>query len=210
LKSFDNFQFELKKCKEELKNYENLLISKKELDESKDILPFFRKSKNLASLIGTLNPNINDMDKLAFEYDIFGDFNSDLAIGDSIEKAYAFIEFEDAKKESIFKKIKTKSTKEWASRFDHGFSQIIDWFYKFEDMKKTETFEDRFNAKEIYYIGILIIGRTEFISSPERKRLKWREHSVLVNSKNIKCMTFDDLYDYLKRKITTYEKLNLS
>ena len=35
-------------------------------------------------------------DRIAFEYDIFGDFKSDLVVGYSVTHSYCFIEFEDA------------------------------------------------------------------------------------------------------------------
>jgi hypothetical protein len=33
---------------------------------------------------------------------------------------------EDGRRDSIFKRAGTKANPEWSSRFDHGFSQIVD------------------------------------------------------------------------------------
>lgn len=50
--------------------------------------------------------NGSPADKIAYEFDLWGKFKCDLVLGCSTIKSYVFIEFEDAKEESIFKKIK--------------------------------------------------------------------------------------------------------
>ncbi len=72
------------------------------LGERKEILPFFRGRHPLAASLGSINPALNTPDRIAFEYDLFGDFSCDLVVGDSRRKAYSFIEFEDGGPASAF------------------------------------------------------------------------------------------------------------
>ena len=116
---------------------------------------------------------------------------------------YSFIEFEDAQPDSIFKIMKSKSTSEFGSRFEHGYSQIIDWFNILNNMQDNAEFEVRFGSRKINYCGILIVGRSAHLrrgNHDERNRLLWRQNHVVVNSKQILCLTFDELYEKLKDK----------
>ncbi|MEQ8960543.1 MAG: DUF4263 domain-containing protein [Coleofasciculus sp. C2-GNP5-27] len=66
-----------------------------------------------------------------------GGNNSPVNNGDSVKKAYCFVEFENADSNSIFVDKPGKSSPEWSSRFEKCFSQIIDWFWKLDDLEKT-------------------------------------------------------------------------
>ena len=57
-----------------------------------------------------------------------------MVVGDASSHAYCFIEFEDATETSIFKKT-PKLTPEWSPRFEHGFSQLVDWILWLENNK---------------------------------------------------------------------------
>lgn len=56
--------------------------------------------------------------RIAYEFDVFGDFACDLAVGEQASGSYCFIEFEDAQQNSIFEKSGKKATREWSRRFD--------------------------------------------------------------------------------------------
>src|SRR3954447_26790352 len=98
-----------KQVKADLKELRALLHDPKKpnLREREDILPFFRGQPHLCAFMGTYNPNIVDYKKirLACEFDIFGDHIADLAVGDTTNHEYCFVEFEDASERSVFKKI---------------------------------------------------------------------------------------------------------
>src|SRR5207245_2833210 len=83
-----------------------------------------------------------------------------------------------------------KTTREWSPRFDHGYSQIIDWFYKLADRTNSDEFEARFGKKSISFTGSLIIGRSQYLDAGERLRLEWRREHVVVHSRKIQCVTF--------------------
>lgn len=143
-------------------------------------------------------------DRIAHEFDIWGDFKTDLAIGDSRYNAYCFIEFEDAANDSIFKTVKGKATTEWADRFEHGLSQIVDWFYKLEDQRSTRDFRAKFGGENVTYTGILVVGRSHAISDKDYSRLNWRSDKMILNSVPILSVTFDELYEKLYDRIRLF------
>lgn len=197
MKSFESHVFDFEQCKREVREYEELLLSKAELSEKNDLSPFFKTRKNLVSLIGHLHPGITKTNKYAHEYDVFGDFASDFTVGDSRRDAYCFIELEDARKNSIFKNT-GRATSDWSDRFEHGYSQIIDWSYKIDDTKNSKAFLDRFSSMEIDHFSILIVGRCQFLDKSEKRRLRWRERNVVVGSMRVLCLTYDELLVELK------------
>lgn len=205
MKDFIKFNFDPNQCKKELDDFKTLLDSRRQLDEKKDILPFFRKRKHLSAFIGSYISDILSFDLLAFEYSLFGDFASDLVVGDSVTNCYCFIEFENAGPSSIFRQKGEKATLEWSSRFEHGFSQIVDWFWKLSDMEGTVDFKSKFGRDYIKYYGMLILGRKEYLAYKEQMRLQWRIDKVLVDSHKVICQTFDDLYEQLERRLHIYK-----
>jgi hypothetical protein len=203
MKSFRSITFDPIAFNRELEGFASLLKAKAELSERADLLPLFRSSPNLTAMLGNLHPGITKVDSIAYEYDLFGDFVCDFVVGDSRRHAYCFIEFEDAKRNSIF--IPTsRATSDWATRFEHGFSQIVDWIYKLSDAEKSDAFEDRFGARSIDAMCILVIGRSALLTEPERRRILWRERHVVVHSQKIRCMTYDQLLEEFSFILTTY------
>lgn len=200
MKAFLNHKIDFTNCKLQLQEFESLLNCKEELSEKDDLSPFFKQRKDLVSLIGHLHPAINRSDKYAHEFDVFGDFSSDFALGDSRRGAFCFVELEDARKNSIFKDV-GRATTDWAPRFEHGYSQIIDWSYKLEEMEKLDIFEDRFGSRSIDSFSMLVIGRSKFLTEQEKRRMKWREKHVVVRSQQVRCFTYDDLLAELKELV---------
>jgi Domain of unknown function (DUF4263) len=200
MKAFEKHTFDLKTYAQELQEFKDLLDNNVELSEKKDILPFFKQRRELSCQIATLHPQIIRTERIAYEFDVFGDFKSDLVIGDSKSNTYCFIEFEDAKKDSIFVNKSTKYKPEFSPRLEHGLSQIIDWFYKIDGLQNTDDMEERFGENKINYGGILVIGRSAFLTPATKKRFEWRSQFVLINSRSVLCYTFDELYDALNDK----------
>jgi hypothetical protein len=196
-------------CARELQRFKKLLDTKNELSEAKHILPFFKKNKHLSALIGTRNPYVGRFDCLAYEFDLFGDFACDLVVGDQKQQAYTLLEFEDARCRTLFCKGK-KSTHEWGRRYEHGFSQLVDWFWRIKDQHNTDAFEERFGSTSPRLTGMLVLGRSSFLQPRERRRLNWRSDNVIIDSKSIVCMTFDDLYVFLSEKLTSLQQAGRS
>jgi hypothetical protein len=205
MKTFLTFDFSLKQCAEELQRFKALLDSQQNLREKEDILPLFNECKHLSAFLGSYSPYVGNFDRLAFEYELFGDFACDLVVGDSTTNRYCFIEFENANERSIFDKKKNKYAPEWGARFDHGFSQIIDWFWKLDDVKSTVDWKDRFGDKAtVSYYAILVVGRDTSLGYRETHRKQWRLDKVKIDSREILCLTFDQLYKDLNQRIQNY------
>jgi Domain of unknown function (DUF4263) len=204
MKTLGKFSLSLPQCKKELVAFKKLLDSKQSLSERNDILPFFKAHKHLSALVGSYNPKINSFDRIATEFGLFGDYACDLLIGDSVSHHFCFVEFEDASPTSVFTKKKGKSTPEWSPRFDHGFSQILDWFMILEDQKRTGLHKSKFGVDVIQFVGLLVIGRRHDLSDVEYDRMRWRSEHVLVGSKHVNCITFDELYQTLDWKIKLF------
>ncbi len=150
-------------------------------------------------------PRLVNVDRLAYEFDFFGDYAAGLAVGDSKRGAYCFIEFENAAPDSIFVRAGKKASFEWSSRFDKGYSQTIDWFWKLNDMAGTSTMRARFDDHDsIDYFGLLVIGRTKGLMPLERRRLDWRRQKVIVDSRHVHCLTFDEFYRDLAFMVEKY------
>jgi|GEM_PF-348882 hypothetical protein len=209
MKSFRSIAFDPNAFTIELARFASLLDRKSELSEKKELLPLFVNSPNLVAMLGNLHPGITRVDRIASEYDLFGDFACDFAVGDSGRNAYCFIELEDAKRNSIFTP-SSRATPDWATRFEHGFSQIVDWLYKLSDTEKSDAFENRFCARSIDVMCILLVGRSAFISQPERRRILWRERHVVVHSQKIRCLTYDQLREEFSYILTTYPKASVA
>lgn len=193
-KEFKKIQFDPGQCRVEAEQLRNFLATNHELQERKQVLPFFKDRPQLSAFLGSYHPDIVRYDLVAHELPLFGDFVADLVVGDSKNNAFAFIEFEDASPESIFVK-KKKATPDWSPRFEHGFSQLVDWFFKLHELGQTVDFEEKFGSRTIRHLGILVIGRTEHLGIREEQRLRWRQEYVLLNSRQIHCKTFDRLCD---------------
>ncbi len=179
-------------CREQVQQLKALLDSSADLGESA-VRELLEPSSHLRALVGLYNPSLLCPDRLAWEYPIFNEFRCDFAIGDLERMAYTFVECEDARPNSLFVNQGARATRAWSSHFERGYSQIVDWFYKLHVMIDTPDMEARFGKRSIRYAGVLIIGRQQHLSSGERLRLAWREEHVVVNSKHIYCVTYDQL-----------------
>jgi hypothetical protein len=165
---------------------------------------FFEPRAELRALVGLHNRALVLPDRLAWQYPLFGDFRCDFAVGDWAQKAYTFVEFEDARPNSLFIKQGEKATRAWSSRFESGFSQVIDWFYKLQAMTDTPDMEARLGKRSIRYIGVLIAGRDQHLQTGERLRLEWRRDHVVVNSRQIVCVTYDELLQDMLFRLAQY------
>lgn len=202
MKQFQPVAFDHPACRAQLDEFRALLAGNAELAENRDVLPFFRARPQLACLLGMFNSGIGVADRIAYEFDVFGDFACDLAVGEWNTGQYCFVEFEDATATSVFAKKGEKATREWSVRFDHGFSQIVDWCFKLQDRVGSHDMLTRFGKHTINYEAVLVIGRDHHLGAGELARLEWRTRHVTVNSKKVTCLTFDQLLSQFTTRLT--------
>jgi Shedu protein SduA, C-terminal len=206
MKKLEEVVFDYAVCRAEVEALRAWLATTDELSERDDVLPFFKDRRHLAILFEVFNPRIGWADRFATEFDIFGDFTCDLAVGNWASRAYCFVELEDARTDSVFEKQGKKVTREWGRQFDHGYSQIIDWFHKLDGRSPSEDLLARFGDYSISYEAVLVIGRDKHMDEGEKQRLAWRSDKVTVNSKKVYCTTFDALLRQFSTRLTLLER----
>ena len=204
MKDFIEIALDPSQCRSQILEFGDLLRSRTALKERAEIQPFFHSRHQLAAFIGTYVPDIGHTKLLAFEFPIFGDFAADIVVGNKENGTYCLIELEDGGSDSVFTKATGKSTKEWGKRFEHGFSQMVDWFHALDDLKSTKKFGQLFGHGHVKFVGMLIAGRDAGLSESDLTRLRWRSDKVRVDSNYVHCLTFDGLYRHLSGRISDY------
>jgi hypothetical protein len=190
--------------RQELEAFKALLDSKADLGEKADIQPFFKANKHLTAYIGNLYLNVAVATEICFEFELAGDFRADILLGSKRANQFCVVEFEPGQEDAIFKKQKKRKNPEWSPRFEHAFSQIVDWFYNLEDQKNSAGFQNTFGTGEVAFASLLVMGRKSSLDNPQMRRLTWRTKKVLIDSNKVTCITFDDLYALLKAKFEFY------
>lgn len=188
-----------KKCEDQLGRFKRLLEENDTLEERKDVLRMFDECRDLAAFLGTYHPDAVNIDRVAIEYPIFGTFQADLVVGDSENKAFCFVEFENAFPHSIFKKGK-RTTTFWSQKFLGGYSQLVDWFWKLEDEASTGRFTTVFDGRQPRFVAMLVMGRDHHLSQVDRMRLEWWRANVQIGRRHVFVRTFDELYRDLARR----------
>ena len=201
MKDFINPDFKAEICRTELDEFKTLLSTGTKLKERRDILPFFGQRKHLSTYIGSYVTDILYSDRIAYEYELYGDFSVDLVVGDSKRKCYLFVEFETGANTSMFRKKGGKDTLEWSPAFERGFSQIVDWFWILDDMRNTGHFRNKFGSNQARIWAMLVAGRDSLLQEREKLRLRWREEKVVINSNRIFCLTYDALCQDLDERM---------
>jgi len=186
----------------ELSEFDALLRSDSALRERDEVIPFFKKRKHLTAYIGTLSLRVAVASEVCFEFDISGNFRADVLLGSRAAGQFCVVEFEPGD-EAIFRKQDRKNP-EWGARFEHAFSQIVDWFWALEDLRKSDDFRTTFGDGEVAFTSLLVMGRDADVSGTKRRRMAWRAKKVLIDSNRVICITFDELYAALKEKYEFY------
>jgi hypothetical protein len=183
---------------------EKLLKDNNELEETGpgSLQEFFTSRPNLLLLMSrAFCPGLHPAAFLP-ECSIFHEFRADYAVANKERSKFLFVEFENAKKYSVFaKKAETDghTSYQWSKTFEHGFSQVVDWYFRLDDYGRTSKIEEHFGASKIDYVGILVLGRDHFIKQAGlTQRFEWRRKYTAINSQGLHCITFDELAQELK------------
>jgi hypothetical protein len=216
MKGFQNFAFSASALGAEAAKLRMLLQpgSAAELDEEKHLSPLFKTSPNLVSIIGAAFGGVANPDLVAQEYWILDKLRCDFAVCNSRHQTFCFIELEDAVMTSVFvdrrptllNGLKGRAPYyDWAPRFEHGTSQMLDWIRILEDSKQTGDYRAHFGSpNEFEAQFVLVIGREEFLSADQKERLAWRSKSVLAAGHKVKCITYDRLLQEAEFQLKTY------
>lgn len=124
---FDPYTRDVRALRTELDAFGALLQAGTPLREASQILPFVRRSRHLAAAFGFANHALGAPDLLALERPLFGSFRCDVAVGSSTSRQFTLVELEDAREHSLFEAVKGRDFPRWSSRFERGFSQLVDW-----------------------------------------------------------------------------------
>ncbi len=199
-----NFSYAL--IKPAIAAFRLLLNTHHELEEKRDVQPFFKRHEELIPLLAELGRvSRSNVDEYEFEFDLWQDLVCDIGIGDSKSNTYCLIELEAAKRNSIFKN-KPKNYPKYSDRLECGYSQIIDWFFKIDEMKNTSSIRRRFAGDYPRVNAVLIIGRSHVLDTDlERNRFNWRRDNTLIGAKNVNCLTYDELLEYFESKTNEME-----
>lgn len=184
----------------ELTEFKAFLDANHELEETGvgSLQEFFDARLNLLLLMGDVFGPAMHPTHYQRELVLLNEFRADYVVSEQSKSKFLFIEFEHAKKNSIFTEkndSKTGTSYEWSSRFEHGFSQLIDWQFRIDDYKQSSKIDEHFGSSDITFQGVLIIGRDHFLKQQGmQRRFDWRVTNTTIKSRPIHCMTFDKLY----------------
>ena len=198
--------YDIPLVRQAISEFRILLNTHIELEEKKHLQPFFKKHPVLIFLLAGLGRvSRTKVDEYEFEFDLWQDLVCDIGIGDSEANTYCLIELEGAQKNSLFKN-KPKNYPKYSDRLECGYSQIIDWFFKIDELKNTSGIKRRFAGEYPRVNAVLIIGRSHFLNTDlERNRFNWRRDNTLIGAKNVNCLTYDELLEYFESKTDEME-----
>ncbi len=216
MKGFNKFAFDPKALRVECDRLAAQLKKNQgiELEERNHLSPIFKSSPNLVSVIGSAFGGVSSPDLIAYEYWILDKLRCDFALCNSRRHTFSFIELEDAKQNSVFVHRKPDLHNglmgrppyyDWADRFEHGASQMIDWIRILEDERQTNNFRAHFGSHNSFEACfVLVIGRDEFLDDDQKERLAWRTKNLQVAGYKVNSITYDQLLEEAEFELSTY------
>lgn len=82
---------------------------------------------------------------------------------------------------------------------------MVDWAFKLKELEKSpDTFESKFGFRITSFMFMLVAGRDNFIDKFDKTRLNWRWNKVIIDSQQIRCLTFDQMLTELDFAVETY------
>jgi hypothetical protein len=153
---------------------------------------FIAARPQIIASLGLLNAAADRIDRWAPEVTLVAKHECDFVVGDSHRCVYTLVELKDANPESIYRRV--PATPYFTNRFNHGYSQIMDWLCVLDGLQDTPEFIDYWGqTTPPQFVGVLVIGRTPPLTLEGRRRMAWGSLKVKVNSHSILCLTYDDL-----------------
>jgi hypothetical protein len=194
-----NITFNPEQARLELTKFDQFLNEHPELSEN-EVRSFLNQCPQLIASLGQFNGSADRIDRWAPELDLLGKHACDYVVGYSRRAAYVLVELEDATPTGVFKP--TPVTPYLTDRFNHGFSQIVDWLCLLDGQQSTPQFQSYWGtAVPPQFVGLLIVGRRAPLSAEDCQRLEWRNTKVKVNSHSVLSMTYEDLVERLADRL---------
>lgn len=184
----------------ELAEFKKFLDDNPEFSETA-VVSLLKTKLNLCCLLASMIAGVPKADVYKFEFQIQGVFWADLVVGHLQKQRFVLVEFEDGKTNSLFGPKETNQMRDWSSRFEHGFGQLVDWAWASADVGNTRVFQNAFECTDVYPIFVLICGRDAFMNVTERQRFNWRTENVGLGGAKATCLTYDGLFQFLQATI---------
>jgi hypothetical protein len=195
---FERYVRDLVALRRELDLFADLLAARRPLGERTDIMPYLRTARHVAAYFGYANASLGSPDLLSIEKPLLGSFRCDIAVGDSLAGQFTFIELEDAGPTSVFEPVRGRDYPRWSSRFERGFSQLVDWAWRIDQERQPNpTLAAAFGASDPKVHYLLVIGRDHWIGDAGRARLHWRRLHNGISGQRTTIWTYDDLLAFL-------------
>lgn len=201
MSDFDPIAYDLTIAETELLSFKAWFAGQGFLGETA-IVDEIKARPQMACLLGSVL-NIPAPDLIAFELTMKGIYRTDLVLGNHAARTFGLIEFEPAKKTTLFKK-GTKQYRYWGSGLEHGFGQIIDWAWVRDDHPNDTVLENSFGGKIKKSAFAVIAGRDDGIVGPlEQSRFEYRRNLVAIGGHSAQIMTYDDMVRKMDEVLTT-------
>jgi len=117
------------------------------------------------------------------------------------------VELEDARENSLFEPVKGRDYPRWSSRFERGFSQLVDWAWRIDhERQPSATLEAAFGTADPRIHYLLVIGRDRWIGAAGRARLDWRHRHNGISGERTTVWTYDDLFSFVSDRLAVAEQ----
>jgi Domain of unknown function (DUF4263) len=209
MNTFEPISLDPQILSKELGELAKFLALNRQLKERAQVLPFFKKRKQLCAAISMTNGDVVSPDKVATDLRLF-EFICDAAGGDSKTNAYTLIEFEPASEGSVLTKPKRpgQTKREWSPRFEHGFSQLVDWAWRLTIEGSSSSFYRKIFGKNNANIRLLLIaGREADLDDDDSARVQWRAREVHLGAFQMQFYTFDGVLKTLQQRLEVASRL---
>ena len=160
-------------------------------------MPFFSDHPQLCAFLGTLSDKVSSGTHLKRELELWGDFVCDLAVGNVRDAAFVLVEFEDARKTSLFRPKQNRRNSFWGQSAEQAVSQVSDWLFRVNSESASDQMERDFGNRRIAFMGLIVVGRSRDVSAYDRVRLNWRSQNTIIGGSKLSIITYDDMLEWL-------------
>ena len=93
--------------------------------------------------------------------------------------------------------------KRWSRRFEHGFSQLVDWAWRISaEGESSAAFRRIFGDNNPAIHLLLIAGRDSDLGKDDLTRLRWRANHTSLGQFKMSCFTFDGILKSIRRRLS--------